>query len=363
MQEETIMNLLAEASKIVANHKQETQSGKCFNCVDICGVGTIETRHTEIIAALLDPQGNHGFGAESLKAFFRACGLTEFSDHCEDCYVRTEVKIPGRRPDIVISGKDLCVVIENKTNTSDHYMQLADYRDWIEEQKVTYKALLYLTYEGYKAVDTNIKEAEYTRISYTETICKWLEECAGMQATSAADFCKQYAKFIKNTIMGDGTVNNNMTKTILADVKSFKAAACINQSFDNAKIEILQKLLREYIGAVDFTIDNCGIAIDFYPDKPYKIGFRYCDGSCFYGISRKEKNDGFTKYKLDGFLPATNGWIAYRYSIDKEFDCNWFDSDFLAAQWEKDNFDSFKKFISECITEVKNVISQNPEIK
>ena len=163
--------------------------------------------------------------------------------------------------------------------------------------------------------------------------------------------------------MGDGTVNNNMTKTILANVESFKAAACINQSFDNAKIEILQKLLREYIGAVDFTIDNCGIAIDFYPDKPYKIGFRYCDGSCFYGISRKEKNDGFTKYKLDGFLPATNWWIAYRYSIDKEFDCNWFDSDFLAAQWGKDNFDSFKKIISKYITEVKNVIAQNPEIK
>ena len=360
---ENIENLLNAASEIIGTHQQEKQSGKCFNCVDICGVGTIETRHTEIIAALLDPQGNHGFGAESLKAFFRQCNLPEFADNCEDCRVQTEVKIPGRRPDIVIRGKDLYVVIENKTNTSDHYMQLADYRDWVEEQKVTCHALLYLTYRGYKAVDTNIKEAEYTRISYTETICKWLEECAGMQATSAADFCKQYADFIENTIMGDGTVNNNMTKTILADVESFKAAACINQSFDNAKIEILQELLREYIGAVDFTIDNCGIAIDFYPDKPYKIGFRYCDGSCFYGISRKEKNDGFTKCQLDGFLPATNWWIAYRYIIDKEFDCNWFDSDFLAAQWEKDNFESFKKIIQECIEVVKQTIKQNPSIQ
>jgi acetylglutamate kinase len=62
--ENAIGQLLEEAGKILADRKQETQSGKCFNCIDICGVGTIETRHTEIIAALLDPQGNHGFGAE-----------------------------------------------------------------------------------------------------------------------------------------------------------------------------------------------------------------------------------------------------------------------------------------------------------
>ena len=105
--ENAIGQLLEEAGKILADRKQETQSGKCFNCIDICGVGTIETRHTEIIAALLDPQGNHGFGADSLKAFFRQCNLPEFANNCEDCRVQTEVKIPGRRPDIVIRGKDL----------------------------------------------------------------------------------------------------------------------------------------------------------------------------------------------------------------------------------------------------------------
>ena len=47
--ENAIRQLLEEAGKILADRKQETQLGKCFNCVDICGVGTIETRHTEII--------------------------------------------------------------------------------------------------------------------------------------------------------------------------------------------------------------------------------------------------------------------------------------------------------------------------
>ena len=49
--ENAIRQLLEEAGKILADRKQETQSGKCFNCIDICGVGTSETRHTEIMTA------------------------------------------------------------------------------------------------------------------------------------------------------------------------------------------------------------------------------------------------------------------------------------------------------------------------
>lgn len=49
--ENAIGQLLEEAGKILVDHKQETQPGKCFNCIDICGVGTIENRHTEIMTA------------------------------------------------------------------------------------------------------------------------------------------------------------------------------------------------------------------------------------------------------------------------------------------------------------------------
>ena len=360
--ENAIGQLLEEAGKILVDCKQETQSGKCFNCIDICGVGTIETRHTEIIAALLDPQGNHGFGAESLKAFFRQCNLPKFADNCEDCRVQTEVKIPGRRPDIVIRGKDLCVVIENKTNTSDHYMQLADYRDWVQKQEATYKALLYLTYEGYKASDKYIEDKEYECISYTKTICNWLQECAGMKSDSAADFCKQYAKFIKNTIMGDGTVNNNMTETILADVESFKAAACINQSFAKAKSACLTQCVKECCKKDIVKVASNSIWIEYPGNKPYHIGFQWDSKCCYYGIARNEQTPGFEKCRLDGFQSATDWWIAYKYA-EEGFNCDWLDSEFLAAQWEKDNFDSFKKFISECIEVVKQTIAQNPAIK
>ena len=359
---ENIKDLLNAASEIIVKHQQEKQSGKCFNCVDICGVGTIETRHTEIIAALLDPYGNHGFGAESLKVFFRQCNLANFADHCEDCYVQTEVKIPGRRPDIVIQSKDLYVVIENKTNTCDHYMQLADYRDWVKEQKVTYKALLYLTYEGYKASDGNIDEGQYQRISYSKTICNWLRECARMKSTPAAYFCRQYADFIYKTMIPEGIMNNGITETILENIDSFKAATFINKSFDNARFQKLIKLFREcWDGPEEITANNLTADIIF-SDKPYRITFQYNNAPPYFGIARGGKKPDFTQFKLDGWESANPYWIAWKFINKEELRANWSDAEFLSEQWGKDNFDSFKFFIKEYLNDVKKSLEANSKI-
>ena len=334
MNKDTIRNLLEEAGKILADRKQETQSGKCFNCVDICGVGTIEPRHTEIIAALLDPQGNHGFGAESLKVFFRQCNLPEFADNCEDCRVQTEVKIPGRRPDIVIRGKDLCVVIENKTNTSDHYMQLADYRDWIKDQKVTYKALLYLTYEGYKASDTHIKEGEYQSISYSKTICNWLRECAGMQATPAADFCKQYANFIKENIM-EGSVMSTREeiKALLDSPEKIKAAEELaivvedvkNQKYIDLFNEWAEKSGKKVWRSLDSGKTDAGFSLEIDGDDELVFGFSFDDSgfrNFAYGLTWKDGKerlaDEIEKYKKIS-LTGCNSWWAYSKYFPAEY--------------------------------------------
>ena len=355
----TIDNLLQRAGEIVAEHRQKKESGEYFNCVEICGVGTIETRHTEIIAALLDPRSSHGFGSESLKAFFQQCDLSEFAQNCNDCYVKTEVKIPGRRPDIVIRGKNLCVVIENKTNTNDHYMQLADYRDWLKDQPETYKKLLYLTYYGDPATDKSIDDGDYLRISYKETICSWLCKCAGMANTSATFFCRQYADFIKKTVIPEGTMNNDLVKKIIESPDMLLAASCISQSFDNARFQILKNLICECYD------ESCEIAADdvaFYirhTEKNYKIAFQYNSKIPYYGICRIGEKKDYTPFHLADFDPATSWWIASKYIHDKKWQCNWSDAKFLAEQWKNDGFESFKNLIRECIDNVKTVIQEN----
>ena len=145
MYEKTINNLLNETSEILQKYEDKKTSGEEFNVSDICRVRTIETNHTEIITELLRPKGTHGLGINSLKAFFRQADLDILANCCDGCDVETEVRIECRRPDIIIRNENLCVVIENKTNTTDHYKQLADYRDWLQKQNAKHKYLLYLT--------------------------------------------------------------------------------------------------------------------------------------------------------------------------------------------------------------------------
>ena len=330
-----IENLLNAASEIIVKHQQEKQSGKCFNCVDICGVGTIETRHTEIIAALLDPYGHHGFGAESLKAFFRQCGLPEFANNCDDCYVQTEVQIPGRRPDIVIQGRNLCVVIENKTNTSDHYMQLADYRDWLVKQPAMYKKLLYLTYGGYPASDSNIKFGEYQSISYRETICNWLRECACMTATPAADFCRQYADFIKNTICRENIMSTREDlKKLLDTPEKIKAAEALAGVIEDVKNQKYIDLFNEWTGQkrgkkVLKNLDSAqiydGFNLEIAGNDELVFGFLFnAPGfrTFSYGLTwkdGKERTDEDIKKYQEKSLEGCNHWWAYSKYFSKEY--------------------------------------------
>lgn len=355
----TIDNLLQRAGEIVAERRQKKESGEYFNCVEICGVGTIETRHTEIIAALLDPRSSHGFGSESLKAFFQQCDLSEFAQICDDCYVKTEVKIPGRRPDIVIRGKNLCVVIENKTNTNDHYMQLADYRDWLKEQPETYKKLFYLTYYGISATDKSIADDEYLRISYKETIYNWLCKCAGMTDTSAADFCRQYAEFIKRTVIPEGAMNNDMVKKIIESPDMLLAASCINQNFDRARFQILENLIHECCEESG-EIRADAVAFDILLDgKNYKIAFQYDNNKPYYGICRLATKRTCSPFQVADFESATPWWIAWKYVND--WQGYWTDANFLVEQWKNDNFASFKNLLRECIADVKKAIQENEE--
>ena len=141
---DTIQDLLTKVSEQLKNQQDAARSGEKFNGFEICRIGDDELRHSSIIAAMLDPQGAHGLGNESLKAFFCAVGYPELVDKCDDCSVETEYSIEHRRMDLVIRNRNLCVVIENKTATADHFMQLKYYRKWLEAQPVPLKVLFYL---------------------------------------------------------------------------------------------------------------------------------------------------------------------------------------------------------------------------
>ena len=111
--------LLQKAAELKQN--DETRNNRNFNIFDLCRVGTRETTHSAIIASFLDPKGTHGLGEEPLELFLKQCGINISILELQDVQVDTEywIESGSRRLDIVIYGKSICVVIENKTESSD----------------------------------------------------------------------------------------------------------------------------------------------------------------------------------------------------------------------------------------------------
>lgn len=66
-------------------------------------------------------------------------------------------------------------------------------------------------------------------------ICNWLRECACISNAPSAELCRQYAEFIYKTLIPKDIMNNDINDKILENIDSFKAAAFINKSFDNAR--------------------------------------------------------------------------------------------------------------------------------
>lgn len=136
------------------------------NVFEILGITRTEIRHSKMLAWLLDPSGNHGFGNKVLKGFINywadqgCCGFegyeksntTDLGFYLKDfadAIVITEMPITdkGRIDLIVVSEEDKFVLtIENKTDSGEHDDQLSRYREYVDKTYDDYgKAYLYLT--------------------------------------------------------------------------------------------------------------------------------------------------------------------------------------------------------------------------
>ena len=266
------------------------KNDNAFNVFSLCQVWHKETIHSAILASLLDPKGEHGLGTMPLKLFFAIIGINLNETQLIGARVTTEktIEVKGRqrRLDILITGKNLCVIIENKTITCDHEGQLDDYYDWLypkepkeENANLLYKKLLYLTYNGNPAV--NVEKAVYTSIAYNRDITEWLDKCANEidKLTDAdeiedKDFLKktivQYKDFLKKLTEGEKMdIDPKLAKAI---IKNFSAADKVAQNIDRAKAywiwtHVLSKLQDEYGFYIDR--DDTGM----YRDNDVYFGY------------------------------------------------------------------------------------------
>ena len=367
-----VQNLLCKVSTLLKERQAVVKSGKTFNCLDICRIGDDEIRHSSIIATMLDPQGPHGLGSESLKAFFRVVCPDEpdFSNKCDDCSVETEYSIEHRRMDIVIRNRNLCVVIENKTTTIDHYMQLKDYYNWLNNQTVPLRRLFYLTYRGAVAADENIKSEEYFPISYERDICSWMLKCSHAaferNLPVVETFCHQYCTYLKQITETSMTQKEmkELGSIILDNATSFKSAKAIAENFDQirnaALIEFFDLWAKNH--QTDFDSNNLAdggdlrLKCEHNDDLIFAFGFSSQKfRNFYYGIRWKDNRD----HSIENFPPQDgweqNNWFPYSKYFEGEFKNPDWDNDILFCE-EKKN--ALRSEMNKALEEMKNLIAK-----
>lgn len=236
-------------------------SGSNFNIFSILKMETNEVRtHSAILAELLNPNGSHDMGGIFLTEFMEAIGLPDFNTI--DCKVEVE-KYAGRidenydkggRLDLLITGKEQSVIVENKIYAGDQLKQFSRYYNFKNDAQ-----LVYLTLNGGdpSSQSTTGIEVEVVksiiRLSYERDIILWLEKCKkhAVDHSLLRETITQYINLLKK--LTGQTINDTMSEeiklTLIKDVDSFTAAKSVHAEYFNAKISIAKDFW-EYVGSL-----------------------------------------------------------------------------------------------------------------
>lgn len=172
----------------VDEQQKQISSGKNdYNMVNVVRKENAEVgMHSNVIYSLIDPKGTHYQGPVFLNLFIKNVLSDLYSDFGEIQSIEAEegTKIEGkenRRIDFTIKSDKYYIGIEMKIDAADLKDQLSDYfKDLTkkaEKDKNQEVRMYYLTKNGKMASSASSNDIKYKRISFSEHILNWLEEC------------------------------------------------------------------------------------------------------------------------------------------------------------------------------------------
>jgi hypothetical protein len=172
MELDDLLNRIGELQK---EYKKEFD----FNAFLAIGFRSQEVMHSNFIAKLLDPKGNHRKDDCFLKLFFEKIYLGDFETKC--AVVQTERPAGNRWIDIKIAIGDDIIIIENKVWAKDQDRQLSDYYNSCKNNNNRVE-IIYLTLDGKSPTKNSLGENltlnQVKCISYEKHIIPWINECA-----------------------------------------------------------------------------------------------------------------------------------------------------------------------------------------
>lgn len=170
--------------------KKEKEEGKCFNVFSALNMCSDEVRlHSRLLATLLNPKANHGWGNEFLKLFLIALGLPEdYITHCKEQIAERPIgevtETTGGRIDIILEDREHAVIIENKIYAGDQPNQLLRYYNYgLKTFGENNFKLVYLTLHGSEPSPDSLGGGhfDFIKLSYAQDILKLLKDLVPTQ--------------------------------------------------------------------------------------------------------------------------------------------------------------------------------------
>jgi hypothetical protein len=355
--------LLSEIAGISKKYEKISDIlGDRFNIFGILNLKTDELSHSKFIAELLDPKGSHGKN-KFLDLFLEKIGEKDF--YRKDDLIRVETEKPigyvtsdsGGRIDIFINNNKnpKQIIIENKIYAGDQPNQLLRYRNYDPTAR-----LIYLTLDGRDA--ENAKEIEYTKLSYSDDIIPWLEECKkeAVNFPILRETLTQYILLVKD-LTGSNEMKNEYLDVILKNGENFAAALDIANNITEAK---RRAIADRFIPALEQFAKKSGLELSLDEGNYFKQGwgFTFKKGGLYVDFEFQ----AFLKKPLYGIgykLPKETPKELKEYVERLGYNCN---ENYLLFRYLNSNFEQllFKKMynLEEIISVIEAKIKELEEL-
>ncbi len=235
-----------------------------FNIFEALGVVRAERKHSNFLGFVLDPAANHGLGDRFLKKFLqsalRGCSLeVKLSPLSIDLLDLSGAAVAIERNSIdilVVDAKNkLCVIIENKVDSSQHSDQLSRYYRRVSSDFPDYAVFgVYLTLAEEASLHPQYVSFSHMRV---RRILESLLANARLRIESDVRFAlKQYTEVLGRHFMADEAIEK-LCKNIYKQHK--QALDLIFANLPNLR-GVLNEHLQILVRDAGFELDDCSAA-------------------------------------------------------------------------------------------------------
>ena len=228
-----------------------------FNVFEILASVRAEIRHSNVLAWLMNPNSNHGFGDQFLRLFLkyvfannRETIKSEITFFDIEVYDLDDIEIRREQHNIdllVISESNkLVVAIENKIEATEHGDQLKRYYDVVTREFPGYKKIfIYLTPEGLTPSDMdNWIIFDYPTVY--SILNDLLESRKNSLSNSVYDFLSQYRTILRRNVMPKSEIEEICKKIYQKHQQALDTIFLYKPDIDSAVSESIKSAIEAH---------------------------------------------------------------------------------------------------------------------